>query len=253
MTLNELKQIAEANGELDGWDFSRIRAERTPTPWKYTEVVRRYLKPTDHVLDIGTGGGEVFLSLAPYFDKGVAVDQQSKMIEAAKRNISILSIDNVSLHQMDADNLKFEAETFDVVLTKHLRVFPDEILRVLRPGGYFITQQVEQRTSSKLLAAFDWTPASFGPNWWQPATELADEFRARGCHIIAEAEYDVPYWFQDIESLLFFLMAVPWPEKIELEKHWQNINHILDAQTERGIESNEHRGLLIVRKPDTNS
>jgi hypothetical protein len=58
------------------------------------------------------------------------------------------------------------------------------------------------------------------------------------------------YWFEDIESFLFWVMSVPWPEKIVLEKHWQNINHILEtSQTERGIETNEHRGLLIVRKP----
>jgi hypothetical protein len=40
-----------------------------------------------------------------------------------------------------------------------------------------------------------------------------------------------------------------WPEDIELEKHWQNINQILEtSQTERGIETNEHRGLLIAQK-----
>jgi hypothetical protein len=45
------------------------------------------------------------------------------------------------------------------------------------------------------------------------------------------------------------MMSVPWPVEIELEKHWQNINHILEtAQTERGIETNEHRGLLVVQK-----
>ena len=44
-------------------------------------------------------------------------------------------------------------------------------------------------------------------------------------------------------------MSVPWPEEIKLEKHWQNINRVLEtARTERGIETNEHRGLLIVRK-----
>jgi len=48
---------------------------------------------------------------------------------------------------------------------------------------------------------------------------------------------------------MFWLMAVPWPEAIELDKHWQNINRILETcQAEQGIETNEHRGLLIVQK-----
>ena len=65
----------------------------------------------------------------------------------------------------------------------------------------------------------------------------------------AQAEYDVPYWFEDIASFMAWFMAVPWPEDIELDKHWQNINRILETcQTERGIETNEHRGLLVVQK-----
>ena len=48
---------------------------------------------------------------------------------------------------------------------------------------------------------------------------------------------------------MFWLMSVPWPEEIELKKHWRNINRVLEtSQTERGIETNEHRGLLLFRR-----
>lgn len=33
LTLDELKQIAHANGELDGWDFSRVHIKRAPVLW----------------------------------------------------------------------------------------------------------------------------------------------------------------------------------------------------------------------------
>ncbi len=249
MTFDELEQIVEANGKLDGWDFSRVRAGRDPVLWEYVDVVRQYLKPTDRVLDIGTGGGEIFFSLAPYFAQGVGIDLNPAMVETARRNQSTLSIDNVSLMIMNGDDLRFDAEEFDIVLLRHSHVYLSEIVRVLRPGGYFIMQMPEKRNSLNFLRAFGWTPASFGPDWWQPVAELADQFRLHDCHIIAQAEYDVPYWFHDIESFMFWLMSVPWPEDIELEKHWQNINQILEtSQTERGIETNEHRGLLIVQK-----
>jgi ubiquinone/menaquinone biosynthesis C-methylase UbiE len=249
MTSGELKRIVEAVGKLEGWDFSRVRAGQAPVLWEYVDVVRQYLKPTDRVLDIGTGGGEVFFSLAPYFDQGVGIDRNPAMIETARHNLSTLSIENVSLTTMDGSALRFDKEEFDVVLLRHLKVYVSEIVRVLRPGGYFITQTVGQRSSLNFLDAFNWTPASFGPDWWQPVAELADQFRLHGCHIIAQAEYDVPYWFHDIESFMFWLMSVPWPEDIDLEKHWRNINQILEAfQTERGIETNVHRGLLIAQK-----
>lgn len=249
LTFNELKQIANSVGPLDGWDFSRVRAGRDPTLWDYLDVVRQYLKPTDRVLDIGTGGGEQFFSLASYFGQGIGIDHNPAMIETAQHNLASLEIDNIFLKTVEAGNLHFEADEFDAVLLRHLRVYPSEIVKVLRSGGYFITQMVGKRSVLNFLAAFGWTPASFGPDWWQPVAELADQFRSYDCHVLAQAEYDVPYWFEDIESFIFWLMSVPWPENIELEKQWENINQILEtSQTERGIETNEHRGLLIVQK-----
>jgi len=249
ITLDTLKRIVDVNGKLDGWNFSRVRAGRDPVPWDYVDVVRQYIKPSDRVLDIGTGGGEIFFSLAPYFRVGVGIDQNSAMIETARRNQSALSIDNISLMRMDGSELQFDVDEFDIVLLRHLRVYVSEIVRVLRHRGYFIAQMVGQRSSINILDAFGWKPSSFGEDWWQTVTDLAHQFRLHGCQVIAQAEYDVPYWFHDLESFMFWLMSVPWPEDIELDKHWQNIKRILErSQTERGIETNEHRGLLIVQK-----
>src|SRR5512136_2465616 len=151
VTLDVLKQIVEANGELDGWNFSRVRAGHDPVPWNYIDVVRQYIKPLDRVLDIGTGGGEIFFSLASYFGEGVGIDQNPAMIETARRNQSALLIDNISLLIMDGSDLRFDADEFDVVLLRHLRVYVSEIVRVLRQGGYFITQMVGQRSSLNIL------------------------------------------------------------------------------------------------------
>jgi SAM-dependent methyltransferase len=249
LTFDELNQLAQSVGTLQGWDFSCIRAQHAPVLWDYADVVRQYLKPTDHVLDIGTGGGEIFLSLAPFFGKGTGIDQNPTMIATAQHNLASLNIDNVVLSHMEANHLQFDSATFDVVLLRHLHVYVNEIVRVLCPGGFFITQMIGKRSVLNFLEAFGWTPASFGPDWWQPVNELADQFRLLDCHVLAVAEYDVPFWFQDIESFLFWVMAVPWPEQFDLENHWHNINRILEtSQTERGIETNEHRGLLVVQK-----
>ncbi len=249
VTLDVLKQIVEKNGELDGWNFSRVRTSYDPIPWNYVDVVRQYLQPQSRVLDIGTGGGEFFFSLAPYLGEGIGIDQNPAMIDTAKRNQSALALKNISLLVLEASALQFEADEFDVVLLRHLRVYVSEVVRVLRKRGYFITQMVGQQSSLNILNAFGWTPESFGPDWWQTIAQLADQFQLHGCRIIAQAEYNVPYWFCDLESFMFWLMSVPWPEEIDLEKHWQNINRVLEtSQTERGLATNEHRGLLIVQK-----
>jgi ubiquinone/menaquinone biosynthesis C-methylase UbiE len=213
VALDVLKQIVETNGQLDGWNFSRVRARYDPVLWNYTDVVRQYLKPQDRVLDIGTGGGEIFLSLAPYFGEGIGIDQNTAMIKAAKRNQSALALDNISLLVMEGSALRFDAGEFDVVLLRHLRVYVSEIMRVLRKRGYFITQMVGQRSSLNILDAFGWTPSSFGPDWWQTVAQLADQFLLHGCRIVAQAEYNVPYWFYDLESFMFCSCQCPGRKK----------------------------------------
>ena len=71
----------------------------------------------------------------------------------------------------------------------------------------------------------------------------------RGCTIVAQAEYDVRYFFLDVESLVFNLKAVPIPEDFDIEKHWRQLDRAIEEnRTPRGLQTNEHRELLIVRK-----
>ena len=143
-TPEQLKLISDSVGERTGWDFSRMRAERAPVPWRYPDVVRQFLPQTGYVLDIGTGGGEKFLALASYFRKGIGTDISPAMIEQAQRNKTARRIANVDLVVMDGLSLGFPDAQFDAVLNRHCDVSVAEIARVLRPNGYFVTQQVSK-------------------------------------------------------------------------------------------------------------
>lgn len=211
--------------------------------------MRSFLTHADSVLDVGTGGGEVFLTLASCFGKGVGVDVSAEMIEQALQNKTARKVANVGFVVMNAHGLGFADAQFDVVLNRHCDVSVVETARVLQAGGYFVTQQVGYRNTLNVLAAFDWTPESFGDNWWQPVTQLAAEFERGGCRVIAQAEYDVSYWFSDVESLVFWLKAAPLPEPFDIDKHWRGVNRVLQRHsTPRGVETNEHRELLVVQR-----
>ena len=111
LTIEALRDLSASVGERSGWDFSRVRDERAPVPWDYVKVVRQYLNQTDSVLDAGTGGGEILLSLAPYFETGIGIDRYADMIEQARQRRIDLPTGNVDLVVMDKPPKKAPATT----------------------------------------------------------------------------------------------------------------------------------------------
>lgn len=147
------RDITAGIGDGSGWDFSRMRTEREPVPWDYLEVASRYIMSNDTVLDIGTGGGEKLLALARHFKTAVGVDLDPEMIRAAQENGSVHP--NVTFAGMGPEELSFPDISFDVALTRHAPICVPEVVRVLRPGGYFITQGVGAGNMANIRTAFN--------------------------------------------------------------------------------------------------
>jgi SAM-dependent methyltransferase len=254
MTYEEYKRIADAVGELQGWSFDRMRTERDPVPWDYLDVVRSYLRPADHVLDIGTGGGERFIELASVFTYGVAIDSDTTRIEHARSRLPPSLHDKLAFEVMRVDKLRFDDARFDVVLDRHAPYEVGEVVRVLRPGGYFITQQVAAGNMRNFAREF----GSPTRDVTVERPEVDPEWERYGCDIVASARYDARYFVQDVPSLVFWLKAVchpgmmDVPESFNLEHHWPVLQRIVDRYTTpRGIQTVESRTLLIVRKNAT--
>jgi SAM-dependent methyltransferase len=250
MTLDELRRIAESVSERRGWDFSSVHAERDPVPWDYQDIVCRYLQPSSRVLDVGTGGGEHFLSLASHLHTGIGIDVDPTMIQVARENTPVSLAGNVSFQVMDAGQLQFPDAGFDLVLNRHTILYPKEIVRVLRPEGFFITQQVGPWNTRNICSLFGCGPGGeYKTTPSQGLGAVGKVLEQNGCAVVARGEYDVRYWFCDVESILFWLEAIPIPEDFDLELHWSLVAQILsDYRTAKGIETNEHREFLVAQK-----
>jgi len=265
VTPDELRAIASSVGERTGWDFSGVRDDRDPVPWEYQDVVRRYLRPDSRVLDIGTGGGEQFLQLVPAIGAGTGIDADPGMVATARAATPPDLAGKVSFAVMDAEQLALPDAGFDLVLNRHAPVYAAQIVRVLRPGGIFITQQVGGRNTQSIFTAFGWpsnaahwqayyaapgTPAM--PDSVHGPADLLAACGRLGCTIRALAEYDVRYWLSDLDSFVFFLKAIPLPEHFDPDLHCAAVNRAISAcGSPRGIQTNEHRYLLIAEKPAT--
>ena len=100
------------------------------------------------ILDIGTGPGffPMILSEAGY--TVAAVDYTEEMLEKSKENLGKYTkygLERVTLQRMDAQNLEFADETFDVVISRNLtwnlekpEQAYQEWMRVLKPGGVLL-------------------------------------------------------------------------------------------------------------------
>jgi len=93
------------------------------------------------ILEIGIGTGKN-LPYYPYDAEVTGIDFSTGMLGKAEILLSKLNLPNVSLFKMDAQNLMFEDDTFDFVISSFVFcTVPDplkglsEAFRVLKPGG----------------------------------------------------------------------------------------------------------------------
>ena len=111
------------------------------------EAVRRFLAAVDphcdeSALDVACGPGLLARAFAPQVRVYVGVDLTPAMVDKAAAIAREVGITNARFEIADALRLPFEANTFDLVLTRlALHHLPDprravhEMARVLRPGA----------------------------------------------------------------------------------------------------------------------
>jgi phosphatidylethanolamine/phosphatidyl-N-methylethanolamine N-methyltransferase len=102
------------------------------------------IQPGERVLEVGVGTG-INLSLYPKTCRMTGIDFSSSMLEKARERAARGGLRQMRLLQMDAADLKFADDSFDIVYAPYLiSVVPDpvkvaqEMRRVCRPGGRII-------------------------------------------------------------------------------------------------------------------
>ncbi|WP_153795411.1 class I SAM-dependent methyltransferase, partial [Paenibacillus polymyxa] len=115
----EYKEFYDKVGKTNGWNFSNVKCISEGVKWDFYNEVSKTCEKSDILLDIGTGGGEAILAIANSALLLVGIDQSTGMIETATKNSIKSDIANVRFLQMDAENLNFPREFFNVVSSRH--------------------------------------------------------------------------------------------------------------------------------------
>ena len=113
-------------------------------PGRLQAIERMDIQAGERVLEVGVGTG-INLSLYPREAAVTGIDFSSSMLEKARERAARPDASPVRLLQMDAADLRFADNSFDIVYAPYLiSVVPDpvkvaqEMRRVCRPGGRII-------------------------------------------------------------------------------------------------------------------
>lgn len=253
--LNKLIEVwreEERAAHIHGWDFSHLDGRYTECsklPWDYREVVLKYLKPEMKLLDIDTGGGEFLLSLKHPFENTSATEAYPPNVELCRNELLPLGID---FRAADGKGqLPFRDCEFDMVIDRHGDFNAEEIYRVLKAGGLFVTQQVGAENDRELVELLlpEQKDVPFPEQYVEPTVE---KFRKAGFEVLMQQESFQPIRFYDVGALVWFARVIEWEfPGFSVDKCLNELCRAQKNLDRQGyIEGNAHRFLLVAKKQD---
>ena len=148
-----IKRRPLENGVFTDIEVAR-RYDREAGVWaryvsrRFVSMAKQWGVSCDHVLDVGTGTGQLAIGFAEGIPAAsvVGLDLSPVALEVARENAQKSPASSrVSFKEGNAEDMPFEDDTFDLAIsgnTLHLLKDPvsmfNEIQRVLKPGGRFL-------------------------------------------------------------------------------------------------------------------
>ena len=197
----------EEQEPFSGWDFAYLEGrllEEDAPPGNYMSMARELLVGSAAALDIGTGGGERLAQLGPLPARIAATEGYPPNFSESKKRLEPLGVEVVQASE--GESLPFPSSHFDLVLDRHAAFDPQEVMRVLTPGGTFLTQQVGSDNLADLKAEFGVEPEA---DEWTLAI-AKDQIKSVGLIVNHEDAWVGRARIKDIGALVYFLKAIPW-------------------------------------------
>lgn len=244
--------VSEAEHPFSGWNFSHLsdRVVNSPLTWSYRSKILPMIRNVDSLLDMGTGGGDFLASLMPLPKHTCATEGYKPNVSVARKLLEPLG---VKVFQYENDNyLPFDDEEFELIINRHESYFPKEVFRLLKLGGYFITQQVGVINDSKLrFILTNKEDVDINIEW--SFEIMVKNLELAGFQIAESHENITQTRIYDVGAIVYYLKAIPWElPGFSVEKYRGKLEEIHNQIIKHGyldLDGNNHRFFIKTVKP----
>jgi len=243
------KLLKEEKKEFKGWDFSYLsktgRVQDEPLDWSYGSIVLKWIEDTKNILDMGTGGGEVLERLTPLPENTYATEGYKKNFKIAKKRLSKLGV-KVKYIESD-ENLPFKDKFFDLIINRHESFDFNEIRRIIKEKGIFITQQVGFNNCLELNRLLEYNKLE--NDYWNLEYTVKN-LEEKDFNIIYKNESFPKIKFYDIGAIVYFLKVIPWQiPDFTVEKYFENLFKLAKIIEKQGsLTVSQHRFIVVAGK-----
>jgi len=247
MDYTKLKQqwMIDEKAAFYGWDFQYLdnRWEHDPLHWDYKQIIQQYLQDSSLLLDMGTGGGEFLLTLNhPYLLTSVTEGYKPNF-DQCQKTLSPLGIDVRMI--MDDDHIPFEDSSFDIVINRHESFNIQEVKRILKPEGIFITQQVGGDNDQELVEYLGYGAIKKFAH--HHCFKVSQMMMDNGFTIVFQAEDYLKQRFLDVGAIVYYAKIIEWlfPD-FSVDKNFAQLCKLHQTLLENGyIECTQHRFIIV--------
>lgn len=234
------------------YESDLLRGREEPRPWALLEVIRRYTKKTDTLLDIGCGTAFKLVQLADDVGKIYGLEPNKEMRVKAEENISKAGVSNIVLVNGQAEEIPFEANYFDIVTCMVAPHTTAEVYRVLKPNGYAILEKIGDRDKWNFKDEFDSDETGLRGQFSNlSAGEIVRIYEREFGELFSDVSVQNGFWktYYSMAGLLLLLEQTPTIRGFNREKDGEALQRIQDKYTtSNGIETTQNRILIVARK-----
>lgn len=223
-----------------GWNFDKVNYQKiSNSGFNYYITVLKEINEKTKMLDIGCGCGEKSIKYFSLAKEVVMLDNEKEMLKKAKENAKKYYGDTKKFTFVLGDKnekLDYPDEYFDLIVSRHCGANMDEVYRVLKKGGVFISEDYDEDDCLTLKQHF-----GFGQGYENYKNNIREkkivldsciDLNFSKCELFNFEEIE---FYKTEEDLKYLLYRTPILDKFKSEYEEKLSTYIKENVEEKGI------------------